>query len=205
MSSRFRRHGPDHGWSHRRLLAPASWALCLVGLLAGCAIGPQRGPVIVSIPPQTAIPVPTTVVSGVPLSVQVYLLQGAHLFRVTRTVAPSPGLQPTLDAISAPLSPDERSQGLRSALPPSVRTLRGTISRGDIARIDVPSGFDRLPVQEQINALGQLVFTITADTLATGIQLIEDGKPVAVPDATGQLQDRPVTREDYAVLAPRAG
>ncbi|EWT07949.1 hypothetical protein N864_17875 [Intrasporangium chromatireducens Q5-1] len=177
--------------------------MCLL-LLAGCGIGPQTDPVVVSIPPQTAISVPTTVVSGVPLSVQVYLLEGSHLFRVTRTVPPGPGMQPTLSAISAPISPDERSQGLRTALPPSVRPLRGSITGGDIARIEVPPGFDRLPVQEQINALGQLVFTVTADTLATGVQLVEDDKPVAVPDASGQLQDRPVTREDYAVLAPRA-
>jgi hypothetical protein len=85
-----------------------------------------------------------------------------------------------------------------------VRPLRGSITGGDIARIEVPPGFDRLPVQEQINALGQIVFTVTADTLATGVQLVEDDKPVAVPDASGQLQDRPVSREDYAVLAPRA-
>ncbi|MGN6754222.1 MAG: GerMN domain-containing protein [Intrasporangium sp.] len=159
---------------------------------------------IVSIPPQTAIPVPTTVMEGVPLSVQVYLLEGSHLFRVTRTVPPGPGMQPTLSAISATLSPDERAQGLRTALPPSVRPLRGSITGGDIAKIEVPPGFDRLPVQEQINALGQIVFTITADTLATGVQLVEDDKPVAVPDASGQLQNRPVTREDYAVLAPRS-
>lgn len=183
-----------------------SYGVCLLllGVLGACGIGPQTEPVVVSIPPQTAVPVPTTVVTGVPLSVQVYLLQGSHLFRVTRTVPPGPGMEPTLSAISAPLSPDERSQGLRTALPPSVRPLRGSISRGDIARVEVPPGFDRLPVQEQINALGQLVFTITADTLATGVQLIEDEKPVAVPDASGQLQDRPVTREDYAVLAPRS-
>ncbi|MDN5794687.1 MAG: GerMN domain-containing protein [Intrasporangium sp.] len=141
--------------------------------------------------------------SGVPLSVQVYLLQGSYLFRVTRTVLPGPGLQPTLSALSAPLSPDEQAQGLRTALPTSIQPMRGLMARGDIAQVEVPAGFDRLPVQEQINALGQIVFTITADTLATGVQLVEDGRPVAVPDASGQLQNRPVTREDYGVLAPR--
>lgn len=203
MSSACPSCGPEGRRSSRTTRRLLPYAVCLL-LLAGCGIGPQTNPVVVSIPPQTAISVPTTVVSGVPLSVQVYLLEGAHLFRVTRTVPPGPGMQPTLSAISAPISPDERSQGLRTALPPSVRPLRGSITGGDIARIEVPPGFDRLPVQEQINALGQLVFTVTADTLATGVQLVEDDKPVAVPDASGQLQDRPVTREDYAVLAPRA-
>lgn len=202
MSSHCRQHGRERarrgGWLRPALVSGAA-AL----LLTGCGIGPQDDPVIVSVPPQTALPVPTTFVSGVPLSVQVYLLQGAHLYRVTRTVPPGPGIQPTLSAISAPLSPDERDQGLRSALPPSVTPLEGSISGGDIARITVPAGFDRLPVQEQINALGQIVFTVTADTLATGVQLVEDTKPVAMPDASGQLQNRPLTREDYAVLAPR--
>ncbi|WP_347350103.1 GerMN domain-containing protein [Intrasporangium sp.] len=186
----------------RRPARLLSYAACGL-LLAGCGIGPQDRPVVISIPPQTAAPVPSTVMTGVPLSMQVYLLKGAHLFRVTRTVAPGPGLQPTLAALSAPLSPDEQAQGLRSAIPVSVQPLRGSMGRGDIARVDVPTGFDRLPVQEQVNALGQLVFTITADTLATGVQLVEDGRPVAVPDASGQLQDRAVTREDYGVLAPR--
>lgn len=176
----------------------------VLGLLSGCGIGPQHEPVVVSILPQTAGPVPSTVVTGVPLSVQVYLLKGSYLFRVTRTVPPGPGLAPTLAAVSAPLSPDERAQGLRTALPASVESLTGALTRGDTARVQVPPGFDRLPVQEQINALGQLVFTITADTLATGVQLVRGGKPVAVPDASGQLQSRPVTREDYAVLTPRA-
>lgn len=180
-----------------------AYAACLL-LLAGCGIGPQADPVVVNLPPQTAVPVPTAVVTDVPLSVQVYLLQGSHLFRVTRTVPPGPGMAPTLAAISAPLSPDEQAQGLRSALPASVHPLRGSITGGDIARVQVPPGFDRLPVQEQINALGQLVFTITADTLATSVQLVEGGKPVSVPDASGELLDRPVTRGDYAELAPRS-
>lgn len=147
---------------------------------------------------------PNPVVSGVPLNVQVYLLKGDYLYRVTRTVPPGPGIGPALAGMSAPLSPDEKALGLRTALPPSPGPLDGIMTRGDTARIEVPEGFDRMPVQEQINALGQIVFTITADTLATGVQLVRGGKPVAVPDASGQLQDRPVTREDYATLTPRS-
>jgi hypothetical protein len=171
--------------------------------LAACGLGPQADPVIVSVPAQTGAPVPNPVVSGVPLNVQVYLLKGAYLYRVTRTVPPGPGLGPTLAGMSATLSPDERALGLRTALPPSLEPLDGIMTRGDTARIELPSGFDHLPVQEQINALGQIVFTVTADTLATGVQLVRNGKPTPVPDASGQLQDRPMTREDYAALTPR--
>jgi hypothetical protein len=171
--------------------------------LSGCGLGPQTEPVIVSVPVQTGAPVPDPIVTGVPLSMQVYLLKGAYLYRVTRTVPPGPGLGPTLAGISAPLSPDERAQGLRTALPPVSEPLDGIMTRGDTARIELPPAFDQLPVQEQINALGQIVFTVTADTLATGVQLVQNGKPVPVPDATGKLQDRPMTREDYAALTPR--
>lgn len=172
-------------------------------VLTGCGLGPQTEAVIVSVPAQTGAPIPNPVVTGVPLNVQVYLLKGAHLHRVTRTVPPGPGLGPTLAGISATLSPDERALGLRTALPPTPEPLDGIMTRGDTARIELPPGFDRMPVQEQINALGQIVFTVTADTLATGVQLVRNGKPVPVPDATGKLQDRPVTREDYAALTSR--
>lgn len=173
-------------------------------LCAACGLGPQEEPVTVSIPPRQAAPVPTQLVSGVPLSMQVYLLRGAQLVQVTRTVAPGPGLAPTLTALGAALSPNEREQGLRTALPASTQPLQGSIVEGDIARVEVPAGFERLPVREQIKALGQLVFTVTANTLATGVQLVADGRPVAVPDADGHLWERPVSRQDYALLAPPA-
>ncbi|GAB3871573.1 hypothetical protein GCM10028802_03200 [Terrabacter terrigena] len=79
---------------------------------------------------------------------------------------------------------------------PEVDTQAGT------ARVAVPPGFDRLSMAVRQLAMAQLVFTITADTLADEVQLVSGGRVVAVPDAHGELVTHPVSRQDYADLAP---
>jgi hypothetical protein len=66
----------------------------------------------------------------------------------------------------------------------------------------VPKGFDHISVREQELAMAQLVFTITADTLASGVVLVQGSRELPVPDATGRLVEGPVTRLDYAAYQP---
>lgn len=168
--------------------------------LAGCSIRPQAEPVPVSAPvvlPGTSTPTP----KGVPLTVQAYFLRGNHLTRISRTVPPSAGLAPSLAALAQPLSAAQVAAGLRTALPTSGRPLQGKVADG-VALVEMPPGYDRLGVREQINALGQLVFTISANSLAGSLQLTRDGKPLPVPDGNGHLVDRPVSRSDYAGIQP---
>lgn len=204
MSSRYR--SPVREASHGLRALPGATAkaasVLLLGCLGACGVGPQTEPVVVSTPPRIVAPAPTAAVTGEPLSMQVYLLHGSDLHRVIRTAPAGPGLEPTLTALAAPLSGQEREEGLRSALPASLQPLRGVLAAGGVAEIEAPPGFDRLPVREQIAAMGQLVFTVTANTLATAVQLEVGDHPVAAPDATGQLLNRPVTRSDYAALDP---
>lgn len=171
----------------------------VLALLAGCSVGPQDVPVPVHAPRASA-PSPTTQ-AGVPLTVQLYVVRGDNLYRLTRTVPPGAGLEPALVALAEPLSTAEVARGLRSALPTSGTPLVGTL-RDSVARVSVPKGFDRISVREQQLAMAQLVFTITADTLASSVVLVQGSRELPVPDDSGQLVARPVTRLDYAAYRP---
>ena len=127
--------------------------------------------------------------TAVPFTMQAYLLRGARLVRVEREVPEGDGIGPALAALSLPLSREEVAQGLRTALPtpPVAGPLAGRLSATGVAQIDVPPGFDRLSLRQQAAALAQIVFTITADTIATGVEVVRDGRTLPMPDATGQL------------------
>lgn len=166
---------------------------------AGCSVGPQHHPVRVQVPSATTT-APTKGL-GVPLTVQVYLVRGDRLSRVSRTVPAGAGLDPALAGLAEPPSAAELSAGLRSALPATGSPSSGRLVDG-VARVSVPKGMARLSVREQELAMAQLVFTLTADTLASSVQLVQGTRTLSVPDGTGRLQDRPVTRLDYAAYRP---
>jgi hypothetical protein len=169
--------------------------------LGGCTVGAQHAPVPVQAP--TASSASPTSRAGVPLTVQVYLVRGDRLARVSRTVAPGAGLEPALDGLAEPLSAGELAAGLRSALPATGAPLSGRLV-DVVARVSVPKGFARISVREQELAMAQLVFTVTADTLASSVQLVQGDRQLSTPDGTGRLVDRPVTRLDYAAYRPAA-
>ena len=169
---------------------------------AGCALSRQDMPDQVLLPTQSGVASPDVSQPGVALSMQVYLIHGDRLQRVTRTVLPGKGMTPVLAALTAPLDEVELANGLRTAVPATMRPLAATVTDRGTARIAVPPGFDRLSVREQQYAMAQLVFTVTADTLASDVVLVNGSRVVAVPDARGMLAAHPVTRQDYAELAP---
>jgi hypothetical protein len=128
-------------------------------------------------------------------------VQDERLARVTRTVPPGAGLEPSFVGLATPLTTAQVQSGLHSALPVTGTPLRGRVVDG-VAHVDLPSGFERLSVHEQGLAMGQLVFTLTANSLATSVELVRGGRPLPVPGPGGQLISRPVTRVDYAAYDP---
>lgn len=169
--------------------------------LSACSIGTQASPVPASAPTATpSSPGPSR--QGVPLTVQVYLVQGDHLTRLTRTVPPGAGLEPSFVGLAIPVTPAMAADGVRSALPIASTPLRGVVDEGGVARIELPAGFERISVHEQSLAMAQLVFTVTANSLAQSVQLVQGTRSLPVPAPSGQLVTRPVTRVDYAAYNP---
>ena len=173
----------------------------MVGLLvSGCSVGPQDRPDLVA-PVLRPSAARSSTGSSVPLTVQVFLLHGDRLSRVSRTVPAGTGLTPSLTGLALPLTPGEVADGLRTALPAGQRVPQGTID-GPLAVVTMPTGFDRLSVREQVGAMSQLVYTVTANTTATEVELVSDHRTLQVPDGSGRLLSRPVNISDYATWAP---
>lgn len=196
MPRRFTLHGQI--LKRCRLIQVLLLALCLC--VSGCAIAAQDQPEIVAGPRVSPTTAQVADLGAVDLSVQVYLVKGRRLARVTRSVRSGPGLEPVLRALGQPARPDEVRAGLHTSLPESATGLRGTLAENGTATVSLPTGMDRLSVLEQQTAAAQIVFTVTADSLATRVQLVSDGRTVPVPDADGHLVERPLTRADYASL-----
>jgi len=188
----------------RQLRGLRRWRVLLAVLLlagtAGCGVGPQAQPVPVE---ERAADADGTVGGDVsrPVVVEVFLVRGSRLAPVSRVVSHQPGIGAALRALSQPLSETERYRQLRSAVPASDEELSGTIL-GSVARVSMPPGFDRMAVREQVAAMGQLVYTVVANTNADRVQLYDGERPIPVPGGDGALLDRPVGRADYAGLAP---
>ena len=194
------RLGPSARGRAAEVLRALTVALVAVTLLAACGIGVQDEPVPVAAPTASARRAGPSQ-AGVPLTVQVYLVQREKLARVTRTVPPGAGLEPSFVGLAAPITRGQADAGYRSALPITSTPLQGQVVDG-VARIDLPPGFERISVREQSLAMAQLVFTVTANSLATSVQLVQGNRPLPVPAPGGQLLTRPVTRVDYAAYDP---
>lgn len=168
---------------------------------AACSIGTQASPVPASAPTATSTSTGPSR-QGVPLTVQVYFVQGDHLARLTRTVPPGAGLEPSFVGLAVPVTPAMAAAGIRSALPIASTPLHGVVDEDGVARITLPAGFERISVHEQSLAMAQLVFTVTANSLAQSVQLVQGTRSLPMPDSSGQLVTRPVTRVDYAAYNP---
>lgn len=185
----------------RSSVASVIAALVLVATVAGCGVGSQDRPDVVAEEEQSRVTPAVTDTTKVPLTVQVYLLRGDRLVRVSRSVPDGTGLQPCLVGLFADLSPTEVAAGLRTALPKVTDPPVGRLA-GPVAEVAMPAGFDRLSVRDQVGAMSQIVYTITSNTVATEVQLVSDGRDLPVPDGLGRLLTRPVNPADYATWAP---
>jgi hypothetical protein len=59
-----------------------------------------------------------------------------------------------------------------------------------------------MPIRRQVAAMGQIVYTVVANTSADRVQLYDGDRALPVPGGDGALRDSPVGRADYADLAP---
>src|SRR5690348_13905871 len=172
----------------RRWLCRLGALLGLLAVTSGCALGPQARPVAIST--SAAHGQPTKHQTGaftVKVSERVYLVHDGRLVAVRRsTPLRNTHLQTVMGALFEPLGFLERNEGLRSALPPVQQPVAVRVS-GHLATVQLPPGFDGLAVSEQILAVGQLVFTVSANTGAIKVRFTANKKSVPVPDGGGRL------------------
>lgn len=200
------RRRPALGRSHLR--GWLTWTIMPGLLMGGCSVSSQNHPAplpqsTVARPQSTVARPPSATGSTAPASrVIVFLIRDGRLVAVPRTPPNGVGVQRALAALQAGLSPAERSQGLHNAIPAGDKEWAVTMNAG-VVLLRIPEGMDRLGTAQRVQAMGQLVFTAMAYPGVTGLQLTDGQQPVAVPTDRGELVNRPVTRDDYATIAPR--
>jgi hypothetical protein len=143
--------------------------------------------------------VTTTTVSGTAPVAEVFLVAGDRLVGVRRAVTGATSLQTRLDALLDGPTEQEARLGISTALPVG-GDLPSTVS-GSTARIDLGEAFG-VPGLEQVFAIAQLVFTATALDPVDRVLFFVGGRRVDVPAQDGTLKAEPLTRRDFATLAP---
>jgi hypothetical protein len=218
---------PDFPLPAARAARSARWAargagliglIALVATVGGCGVPSQHTAKQIEpdqVPFGLLDETPTTdqtVGSTAPMTSQavVFLVDGDHLAPVVRDV-PGGDAPNLIDALLTGPTSDESSNGLRSALA-DADVVKSTELDGSTAVIDLAPGFPDTPPAEQRVALAQLTFTATEDPRVRAVSFTLDGDPISVPRSDGSSSDGagcawhgPVSRSDYATIAPLPG
>ncbi|MHB8262718.1 MAG: ATP-binding protein [Acidimicrobiales bacterium] len=179
-------------------------------VLASCTITAQGHP---SALPRKSIPfglmdkspvnpLPTLKKALVEVPVTIYLVAATgRLWPVARDVAFPAPLDSLLNALASGPTKAESSFGLSTAIP---QQAGGLVAKtvGSTAEVSLSPAFGVLSGPAQIQATAQIVFTITTLPGITGVSFHMKGHSIDVPNALGALLPGPVSRSDYASLAP---
>jgi hypothetical protein len=126
----------------------------------------------------------------------IFLLDEGRLMRAVRAIDDPVGLPDVVTALLDGPTEDEVEMGLRSAIPPETELLSATID-GNIATLDFSSQFADVVGDAQRYSLAQVVWTATSYPGVDGVRIAIDEQLVQVPNADGQLVERPLTRIDF--------
>ena len=120
---------------------------------------------------------------------------------VTCDRSPTDVVRAVLDALLASPTPDERDNGLASAIPSTARLALVQVEDG-VAEVELdpvaPVDTERLPL-----AVGQVVLSVTSAPGVDAVTFVTSGQPVDLPLPGGALLTGAATPDDYAVLLPR--
>lgn len=206
---RGRRRTPLH-----RLLALAPVAL-LPALAAACGLSTDDEPQAIT---NGTVDTRTTTVTTRPSpfgdtdNVTVFFLQTVgdadEVLQEAQRQVPLPATPATrLDALfTQPPTPDERDEGLWSAIPADATLADRPRREGDVLVVDLPEGvYDQLHGIIAQDAFAQIVYTATAIPGVESVAFRRDGSPFEAVDGTGQAQSSPLSRSDFPELSPEAG
>ncbi len=146
--------------------------------------------------------VPAALQPGPAATLRIHLFDPdrSELVAVTRQVTAT-GIDAAIDELETDPNDAESSIGLRSALT-DIDAVADTNVDGSTAVVDLNESFTTLGGSEQVVAIAQLVFTLTAQPNIEQVSLTIDGESVEVPRDDGTLTRNPLTRADYTSFAP---
>ncbi len=133
--------------------------------------------------------------------VVVFLAKNGRLVRAGRKIRPPVTIERLLDRLARGPTRAEVAAGTRSALPDG-ESFQSKDPVGGTVTVDLSAPFAALSGNDQILALAQIVFTLTARPGIGQVQFTLGGAATDIPRANGSLTPSPVSRDDYAPLAP---
>ena len=192
-----------------RQLRPAV-ALVVAVLLAACSAPVDSGPKSIraaSIPEglrtETSSTTTTTGATGESEEVTVYLIgQDQRLVAVKRRVSSPVSVEKVLRKLFTPPTTAEGVAGFRTAISPDT-TVLGARIENKIVTVDVSKVFAFGPVEDQIRAYAQVVFTAVETGSVTGVLFAVNGRRLEVPAGDGSNQSAPLGRGSYPAYTPR--
>ncbi len=177
------------------------------GLIAGCGIGAESRAELLK---RQAVPFgllapassSTSAPSGkTPSLVTIYLQAGTRLVPASRQVPIPVTIDEALNELSHGPTAEESTFGIGSPVAAATPLdLKG--EKDGVVSISVSPAFANMGGQDQIVAVAQIVFTVSSFPGVTGVLLLVGKQATQVPTGSGSLVQRPLTRSDYADLAP---
>ena len=177
-------------------------ALLVAVILSGCGVTPEDSARQVEPPGGTppawpSQPSPPDDAGTVPE--RLYLIRGDEIVPVVRHVSSEPSPGDLLDDLLAGPADSERRAGLTSALLGD-DIIIGVDVVDNNAVVELAAGLDDTSRNDQVLAFGQIVCTLDAHPLITGVSFTGDGQAVAVPVADGSLSTGPLAAADYTAM-----
>ncbi len=181
----------------------------LAVLLTACGVGPESAPRALPVgADQEAAPAEKGNRAGVIEAL--WFVVDDHLVPVNRTTESPPTDEDKIRSLEAGPTASEAAQGMRTALTPVLpdQPLVATAESQGIpvavqpeqSAVALNTAFSRLPSQEQLLVLGQVVLTLSDSPGSSIVFVDEEGTPVGVPLPSGRLTSEPVTAADFAPL-----
>jgi spore germination protein GerM len=181
------------------LLAAAALAIASCGLPTASSperIAPANVPYGLLASPKAAPATP-----GEGPATTVFLVNGDRLVparrRVTGLNVPAEALRALLEGPTA----TESTAGVVSDIPSQTRLISLDLN-GAVAAVDLSEDFGTTGGSQQVLAVAQIVYTLTASKYIDAVVFSLAGKPVEVPDGSGSLSTAPRSRADYKKVAP---
>jgi spore germination protein GerM len=184
----------------------AAVIVVLAGVTAGCGlpanqhlqrVDPSTVPfdLLATAPPGTPAPQASGPVT------RVYFVRNTHLVTATRRVISEniPGQAVRLLLLGPTVQ--EAAAGLTSDIPAQTKLISLDLA-ASVATVDLSPEFGTVGGSDQVLAVAQIVYTLTASKLIDAVRFAINGKPIEVPDGSGSLASTPRTRADYRDLAP---
>ena len=135
--------------------------------------------------------------------VTVYLIgPDQRLVAVKRRVSSPVTVEKALRKLFTPPTTAEGVSGFRTAISPDT-TLRSAAIENKIVTVDVSKVFAFGPVDDQIRAYAQVVFTAVETGAVTGVLFAVNGRRLEVPAGDGSNQSAPLGRGSYPAYTPR--